>query len=169
MADSELRRKLSEPRKRLAALDGERAAIIAEIEALHLAAIEEASSSYAASDQPDGGVHMHSPIQAKIALTKLPLFRRLSFKDAGTSAAIASPSSTRGKSRMPEWGSSGSVRGTPAMVFPTAIGLSASYGLFRVRSFGFAKEGLDVDGEDVHASGSKKSMPYRGRIAVFLT
>ena len=38
------------------------------------------------------------------------------------------------------------------MVFPTAIGLSASYGLFRVRSFGFAKEGLDGDGEDVHAS-----------------
>ena len=72
MADSKSRRKLSELRKRLAALDGERAAIIAEIEALHLAAIEEASSSYAASDQPGGGVHMHSPIQAKIAL-----FRRL--------------------------------------------------------------------------------------------
>jgi len=72
MADSESRRKLSELRKRLAALDGERAAIIAEIEALHLAAIEEASSSYAASDQPGGGVQMHSPIQAKIAL-----FRRL--------------------------------------------------------------------------------------------
>jgi hypothetical protein len=33
MADSESRRKLSELRKRLAALDGERAAIIAEIEA----------------------------------------------------------------------------------------------------------------------------------------
>ncbi len=72
MANSESNDRLSELRKRLAALDGERAAIIAEIGAVRRATTEEAPSSRAASEQQAGGVHMHSPIQAKIAL-----FRRL--------------------------------------------------------------------------------------------
>jgi len=57
---------------RLAALDEERAAIVAEIEALRTKAIEDAPPVSAIRVEASGGVHGRSPIEDKIAL-----FRRL--------------------------------------------------------------------------------------------
>lgn len=64
--------RLSELLTRLKSLDDERAAIVAEIEALRTKTIEDAPPSPAVLYQPSGAVHGRSPIQAKIAL-----FRRL--------------------------------------------------------------------------------------------
>lgn len=72
MSGSEASVKLLELVARLAALDNERVAIVAEIEALRVKTIEDAPSVSAVRDEASGGVHARSPIEDKIAL-----FRRL--------------------------------------------------------------------------------------------